>query len=317
MVKRHNDAPGPKGWGPEVTSTDPRIHICKRTDDPRRTKGIGQHVYELTPTLLLNNPLLNPVHTQDPNYFPPAPLNHRTSMSNSSYAGGGYLGDPYANAMDRQSVSSASTTTFPNPNGFTSQTQLMGGMQQPGMLHPLGRRVSDMSTPSIPSAPGGSGFEMPTVYQNEVRDDYDYINRGPSREYDRGMYQQAGMPQPQPQRHSSNEWSSPSLTTGSADPFDNYGPGGYQPQAHAQPQYGHQQQVHGYQQHQSQRGPNEYAHARMGQAQPQRGPNDYAPANQAGEFGGYESQQQFAADYQGYLQSQQQAYQGGGQGYYR
>jgi len=52
--------------------------------------GIGHHVYvsliefwteadlllcsfELTPTLALNNPLLNPVHTHDSNYFPPAP----------------------------------------------------------------------------------------------------------------------------------------------------------------------------------------------------------------------------------------------------
>ena len=30
--------------------------------------------FELTPTLALNNPLLNPVHTHDANYFPPAPM---------------------------------------------------------------------------------------------------------------------------------------------------------------------------------------------------------------------------------------------------
>lgn len=35
---------------------------------------IGQHVFELTPTLLLNNPLLNANQTHDSNYFPPAPL---------------------------------------------------------------------------------------------------------------------------------------------------------------------------------------------------------------------------------------------------
>lgn len=30
--------------------------------------------YELSPTLLLNNPLLNPLNTLDPNYLPPLPL---------------------------------------------------------------------------------------------------------------------------------------------------------------------------------------------------------------------------------------------------
>lgn len=75
------DNPGPKGYGSETSTQEPRIHICQRPEDGRRrggAQGIGQHVFELTPTLLLNNPLLNPIHTHDSNYFPPAPMmNHR------------------------------------------------------------------------------------------------------------------------------------------------------------------------------------------------------------------------------------------------
>jgi hypothetical protein len=37
--------------------------------------------FELTPTLALNNPLLNPVHTHDSNYFPPAPMMSHASLS--------------------------------------------------------------------------------------------------------------------------------------------------------------------------------------------------------------------------------------------
>jgi hypothetical protein len=67
------DNPGPKGYGPEVKSQEPNIHICRRPDTQKARGVIGQHVFELTPTLLLNNPLLNP-NTHDSNYFPPAPL---------------------------------------------------------------------------------------------------------------------------------------------------------------------------------------------------------------------------------------------------
>ncbi|ORX37372.1 Dbl homology domain-containing protein [Kockovaella imperatae] len=78
MLHPPQDNPGPKGYGDETASQEPRIHICQRPDDPRRAKGIthgvGQHVFELTPTLALNNPLLNPIHTHDSNYFPPAPM---------------------------------------------------------------------------------------------------------------------------------------------------------------------------------------------------------------------------------------------------
>jgi len=132
MAHPFNDAPGPKGWGDEVKSQEPRIHICKRTDDARRTRGIGEHIFELTPTLLLNNPLLNPVYTQDPNYFPPAPLNHRASLSASSihdyggYAYGGGANHPIP--PDRASVSSASTNNY---NGMGSP-----GFNQFGQVNP-------------------------------------------------------------------------------------------------------------------------------------------------------------------------------------
>lgn len=66
-----------RGYGEEATSQEPRIHICQRPEDIKRSRvaaqGIGQHVFELVPTLLLNNPIMNPVHTHDSNYFPPAP----------------------------------------------------------------------------------------------------------------------------------------------------------------------------------------------------------------------------------------------------
>lgn len=307
MAKRPNDAPGPKGWGEEVTSTEPRLHICKRTDDPRRTKGIGQHVYELTPTLLLNNPLLNPVHTQDPNYFPPAPLNHRTSMSNSAYSGGAYQETSGPYTTDRQSLSSASTTTFLLPNGPNGMTQA-GYTQPPTSLTPINRRVSDMSTPSIPSAQGGSGFEnMPTVYQKEVQD-YEYY-RGGSREYDRTSYHT--QTQPLPQRHASNEWSSPSISTTNNDPFDQYA-------QYGAPQYPSQRQAY------AQPPP---ASARP-QYQPPLGPNDYAQVSQAQEN---QHQQQYYQQHQNQQnsqnhqnhqsnQNQNHPYQGGGGqqgGYYR
>jgi hypothetical protein len=77
MARPFVDNPGPKGYGDEATSQEPRIHICQRPEDVRRAKatsqGIGQHVFELTPTMLLNNPMMNPVYTHDANYFPPAP----------------------------------------------------------------------------------------------------------------------------------------------------------------------------------------------------------------------------------------------------
>ncbi|GMK54133.1 hypothetical protein CspeluHIS016_0107190 [Cutaneotrichosporon spelunceum] len=277
MLRRHNDVPGPKGYGEEVTSTEPRIHICKRTADPKQTNGIEQQVFELTPTLLLNNPLLNPIHTQDSNYFPPAPLDHRTSMAESScYGGVGYAGDSHG--VDKQSVSSASTAPYPNQSGFGSQ----------GVLH--GRRTADMSTSSVPQMAGGSGFEMPTVYQNEVRDDYEYLHRGPNREHDNSAYQQAGMPH---QRHMSNEWPTP---VPAAEAMDGYAGGGWyqpQPRAPAQSQYSQQQAAHVYQQ------------------QSHRGPSEYAQASQEAEFGGYRSQQHFAAEHNGYEQYQSHGYQGG------
>jgi hypothetical protein len=149
MARPFNDTPGPKGWGDEVTSQEPRIHICKRTDDARRTRGIGQHIYELTPTLLLNNPLLNPVYTQDPNYFPPAPLNHRTSLGAGSmheYGGFGGFGGVgvggggnYPIPPDRASVSSASTNNYPNgmgSPGFNQYAQIQNNQNNGNTNHP-------------------------------------------------------------------------------------------------------------------------------------------------------------------------------------
>lgn len=121
--------PGADGWGEEFTSQEPRIHICRRGGVATRAgaRGMSQHIFELTPTLLLNNPLLNPANTSDPNYFPPAPLDYSSVAAPDPYeAGPSYA--PYmgatpgltpgyqANNMyaDRRSVSSSSTHTFAN-----------------------------------------------------------------------------------------------------------------------------------------------------------------------------------------------------------
>ncbi|KIR27861.1 hypothetical protein I309_03181 [Cryptococcus deuterogattii LA55] len=69
--------PGKHGYGDETKIQEPQIHICQRATDHKQGRGqqpIGQIVYELSPTLLLNNPLLNPLNTLDPNYLPPPPL---------------------------------------------------------------------------------------------------------------------------------------------------------------------------------------------------------------------------------------------------
>ena len=81
-----NDNPGPNGYGDEATSQEPRIHICQKEDRKRGafSQGIGQHVFELTPTLALNNPLLNPIHNHDANYFPPAPMMSHVSLPDSN-----------------------------------------------------------------------------------------------------------------------------------------------------------------------------------------------------------------------------------------
>ena len=80
MARPFIDNPGPKGYGDEATSQDPRIHISQRAESAapvvahRPRGGIVQTVFELTPTLLLNNPLLNPDHTHYSTYLPPAPM---------------------------------------------------------------------------------------------------------------------------------------------------------------------------------------------------------------------------------------------------
>lgn len=120
--------PGADGWGEEFTSQEPRIHICRRGGVATRAgaRGMSQHIFELTPTLLLNNPLLNPTNTSDPNYFPPAPLDYSGAPASDPYeAGPSYA--PYSGTAaltpgqanmyaDRRSVSSSSTHTFANVN---------------------------------------------------------------------------------------------------------------------------------------------------------------------------------------------------------
>nr|XP_019015157.1 uncharacterized protein I206_01245 [Kwoniella pini CBS 10737]OCF53938.1 hypothetical protein I206_01245 [Kwoniella pini CBS 10737] len=72
------DNPGKNGYGEETKIQEPQIHICQRAPDKRQLgrglQGVGQHVFELSPTLLLNNPLMNPFNTHDSNYLPPPPL---------------------------------------------------------------------------------------------------------------------------------------------------------------------------------------------------------------------------------------------------
>ncbi|WWC58812.1 uncharacterized protein I303_101356 [Kwoniella dejecticola CBS 10117] len=72
------DNPGKNGYGEETKIQEPQIHICQRAQDQRQLgrhlQGVGQHVFELSPTLLLNNPLMNPFNTHDSNYLPPPPL---------------------------------------------------------------------------------------------------------------------------------------------------------------------------------------------------------------------------------------------------
>ncbi|KAK6905920.1 hypothetical protein I203_106755 [Kwoniella mangroviensis CBS 8507] len=72
------DNPGKNGYGEETKIQEPQIHICQRAQDMRPLgrglQGVGQHVFELSPTLLLNNPLMNPFNTHDSNYLPPPPL---------------------------------------------------------------------------------------------------------------------------------------------------------------------------------------------------------------------------------------------------
>ncbi|ODO05898.1 hypothetical protein I350_04959 [Cryptococcus amylolentus CBS 6273] len=69
--------PDKYGYGDETKIQEPQIHIACRASDQKSGKGgqpIGQVVYELSPTLLLNNPLMNPFNTHDSNYLPPPPL---------------------------------------------------------------------------------------------------------------------------------------------------------------------------------------------------------------------------------------------------
>ncbi|WVQ77044.1 hypothetical protein IAR50_006723 [Cryptococcus sp. DSM 104548] len=69
--------PDKYGYGDETKIQEPQIHIACRAPDQKSGKGgqpIGQVVYELSPTLLLNNPLMNPFNTHDSNYLPPPPL---------------------------------------------------------------------------------------------------------------------------------------------------------------------------------------------------------------------------------------------------
>ncbi|OXG26963.1 hypothetical protein C359_04993 [Cryptococcus neoformans Bt120] len=125
--------PGKHGYGDETKIQEPQIHICQRTTDHKQGRGqlaIGQVVYELSPTLLLNNPLLNPPNTLDPNYLPPVPLTShanpairqarppsvRTTNSSDQF--------PHSN-LYQTSNPSQGYIPFPNAQGYAAQPPML------------------------------------------------------------------------------------------------------------------------------------------------------------------------------------------------
>ncbi|KAH8084690.1 Dbl homology domain-containing protein, partial [Filobasidium floriforme] len=72
--------PGPLGYTEDMISPEARLHIVQRADNSRGQprNAISQDVYELCPTLLLNNPLRD-LSTRDSTYFQPAPEVHYVS----------------------------------------------------------------------------------------------------------------------------------------------------------------------------------------------------------------------------------------------
>ncbi|WVQ82680.1 hypothetical protein IAT38_004812 [Cryptococcus sp. DSM 104549] len=103
--------PDKHGYGQETGIQEPQIHICQRDPDQkpagRGAQPIGQVVYELCPTLLLNNPLMNPFNTHDSNYLPPPPL---TS----------HITPQIRQARPPSIMTTNSNEMSPNPNGYPS-----------------------------------------------------------------------------------------------------------------------------------------------------------------------------------------------------
>ncbi|WVQ97641.1 hypothetical protein IAU59_004755 [Kwoniella sp. CBS 9459] len=165
------DNPGKEGYGEETKIQVPQIHICQRAPDlrplGRGLQGVGQHVFELSPTLLLNNPLMNPFNTHDSNYLPPPPLTtHATPQirqarppsimttnsaeyaspnlgyhnSNNAYGGGAYRESGYGQYSG---------------NGNLNANQVYGGASD--MLGLRGSSYS-VANPNASSTVGGAGY---------------------------------------------------------------------------------------------------------------------------------------------------------------
>lgn len=214
--------PGPNGWGEEFTSQEPRIHICRRGAVATRAgaRGMSQHIFELTPTLLLNNPLLNAANTSDPNYFPPAPLDHsHFAAAQEGYNAGppaphsGMLGVAQYNQHllpDRRSVSSSSTHTFSNlphspalPNSASASMPSASPLPTPSTMTPVQSYPSPMGShlgAPASAGPNGGGYNFAYGQQYaqsaHSHSNYTFGHPGPASEgghgggYDHAQYQQ-------------------------------------------------------------------------------------------------------------------------------
>ncbi|WVN89138.1 uncharacterized protein L203_104354 [Cryptococcus depauperatus CBS 7841] len=114
--------PGKHGYGDETKIQEPQIHICQRATDYRQGRGlhpIGQNVFELSPTLLLNNPLLNPAsNVYDSNYVPPPPLTRHAT--------------PQIRQARPPSITTTESNEFhSNPNMFQQQNISQGYLSNP------------------------------------------------------------------------------------------------------------------------------------------------------------------------------------------
>ncbi|OCF37676.1 hypothetical protein I316_00803 [Kwoniella heveanensis BCC8398] len=122
------DNPGKEGYGEETKIQVPQIHICQRAPDYRPLgkglQGVGQHVYELSPTLLLNNPLMNPFNTHDSNYLPPPPLTSHAT--------------PQIRQARPPSIMTTNSAEYASPKlgGFSNNAY--GGFRESGYGHPSG-----------------------------------------------------------------------------------------------------------------------------------------------------------------------------------
>ncbi|WVF70262.1 hypothetical protein IAT40_005051 [Kwoniella sp. CBS 6097] len=118
------DNPGKEGYGEETKIQVPQIHICQRAPDlrplGRGLQGVGQHVFELSPTLLLNNPLMNPFNTHDSNYLPPPPLTSHAT--------------PQIRQARPPSIMTTNSAEYASPNiGYNNNAY--GGYRESGYSH--------------------------------------------------------------------------------------------------------------------------------------------------------------------------------------